>query len=130
MRTGTSIGQMSSKRIENLSTAIVGILVKSSQIEDAYFHQLGLLGLDIGLTESEINWITQKLVKPTPLSANVINDRLPEKYKLHTQQVSRLVMKLNRKKHFPGLLEIKSMQSRKEFFLTIPEITRNQLFLV
>lgn len=129
MKGGSSLGQMSSTRLENISTAIVGVLVQASRIEDALSTKLGLCGIEsIPLDEEQIKWLIIKIHKPITLPASSINDRLPKKYELHPQQITKQVRRLNRKGQLPATLKEIKCHARLEFLL-VPNVTKSQLSL-
>lgn len=129
MRKGTSLGQMSSKRLDMISTAIVGVLVQASRIEDALSTKLGLYGVEsVPFNDEQVEWLINKICKPMTLPASSINDRLPNKYELHPQQVTKQVRRLKRHGYFPANLKEVKRHARLEFVLT-PDITKSQLFL-
>ena len=128
MRVCTHLGTMSDKRREKISMAIVGILTRSSRLEDTMAHHLGLLALD-SFDDAQVQWVVDRLTKgKRTLSSGNIEERLPEKYKLHPQQITKLVKRMDRTKDFPVPLVTTQVKSRKEFSLEILPVTRNQLF--
>lgn len=131
MRKGTSLGQMSSKRLEMISTAIVGVLVQASRIEDALSTKLGLYGVEsVPFDEEQVEWLIMKLHKPMTLPASSITERMPSKYELHPQQVTKQVRRLDRTGKLPVPLVETKRHARIEFSLGVPDITKNQLFSV
>ena len=121
---------MKPSRLERINIAIIGILIQASKYEEAMIHKLGLLA-DIELREhgdEQLNWVVGRIVRSTQLSATNIKDRLPESKKIHPQQVTRLVSRMDRVGAFSGCLVTNKTQSRKEFVL-VPNITESQLFV-
>ena len=128
MRVCTHLGTMSDRRREKISIAIVGVLTQSSKLEDATAHHLGLLALD-GFNDASVQWIVERLTKgKRTLSSGNITERLPEKYKLHPQQITKLVKRMERTKDFPVPLVTIQVKSRKEFSLDAPPVKQRQLF--
>lgn len=128
MKKGTSLGQMSSRRLDMISTAIVGILVQASRVEDALSTKLGLYGVEsVPFDKEQVDWLIKKLHRPTTLPASSITDRLPDKYELHPQQVTKQVRRLNRTGRLPATLKEVKRHARLEFVL-MPEVTKSQLF--
>ena len=90
----TNLGRMSRTRRNKISIAIIKLLVHFSQLDRYEAHKYGLLWANTELTYEQIDWVAKRLVKPIPLSARDIKDNLPEKYKLATQQITRLVRRI------------------------------------
>lgn len=130
MRSGTNLGKRSSPRLEKIAIAIIGVLVQSSRYEDKLTLQLGLMGLkSVSLTSEQVAWVTEKLVKPKSLASTHINSRLPQKYKLHPQQITRIVRRFNKDGYAPGKIVSREVHARKEFYIDSPSIPQNLLFV-
>ena len=122
MRSGTNLGAMSKKKTDNISNAIVHILIQSSNYENALVHSLGLSFIE-NFSEEDIKWVVEKITRPTTLTSRNINERLEERYKLNPQKITRLIKRMK----IPGDLITHVKYSKKEYVL-MPSITRNLLF--
>lgn len=119
MRVSTNLGKMSRRRRHKVSDAMVEVLMDASDFEMARALQAlkGLRVEDTAVNQDDIERWSEKFVRATALSSSQIRDRLPEKYQLHVQQITRLLWRIE----FPGNLSTISKRTHQEFIIE-PEV--------